>query len=175
MKPKGRITAFNQHIIDVFRTWRSEENISGRKFSLVITEDNPTRVGNIESIFNNDIYSPKLIKKGLDFFEKTVKDLYPSELLDEDTLRDKTKIIILKEMSIRASLNSLWENGYFDEGRFRSEITEKYNSFFSPDAYKMDSDFSAQLEDMYNQKWLLKIYPKMDKQEKLIKFIKNSK
>ncbi|MBK1440745.1 hypothetical protein JHJ32_12160 [Parapedobacter sp. ISTM3] len=76
-------------------------------------------------------------------------------------------------MSVRAALNSLLEEGYFDEPRLRREITEYYNSFFKPEEYKNDNYFSAQLEDLYNEGKLTKLDPDKSKDEKLIRFQRN--
>jgi len=74
-------------------------------------------------------------------------------------------------MSVKATLNSLLEEGYFDEPRLRREITEYYNSFFKPEEYKDDNYFYAQLEDMYNEGKLIKLEP--DETDKLIRFQRN--
>lgn len=176
MKAKGKITAFAQHIIDIFRTLYSEEGISGRKFSRAITEDsNPTRVGNIESEYNNDKYPPQLISKALNYFGKTMQDILPEELLDDDILLEKTKIPVLKQMSIKAALNSLINEGYFDEPRLRNEIRDYYNSFLPKEHHKSNSSFSASLEDLCNKGKLLKILPEEQeaKTTELIRFIRN--
>lgn len=172
MREKGKITAFAQHIIDTFRTLYSDKGISGRKFSREITEDNnPTRISNIENVYNNDKYSPELIIKGLNYFGKTMQEILPDDLLDDDVLIEKTRTPILTGMSINAALNSLIEEGYLDEPRLRSEITAHYNSFLSEKNHKKDSDFSAQLEDLYNEGKLLKV---QNKEEKLIRFVRNA-
>ncbi|MEN5379206.1 hypothetical protein [Sphingobacterium kitahiroshimense] len=176
MKPKGKITAFAQHIIDTFRVLYLEEEISGREFSRIITDyTNPTRVGNIESDSNNDKYSPELIKKALNHFGKTMMDILPDELLDDDKLIEKARIPILKKMSIKAALNSLLEEGYFDIPRLRSEITAYYNSFLSQEDEKIDSDISSSLENLYIEGRLLKVQLGNDDEQKtsLIRFVRN--
>lgn len=176
MKPKGKITAFAQHIIDTFRVLYLEEEISGREFSRIITDHtNPTRVGSIESDSNNDKYSPELIKKALKHFGKTMMDILPDELLDDDQLIEKTRIPILKKMSIKAALNSLLEEGYFNIPRLRSEITAYYNSFLSQEDEKIDSDISSSLENLYIEGRLLKVQLGGDDEQKtnLIRFVRN--
>lgn len=176
MKPKGKITAFAQHIIDTFRVLYLEEEISGREFSRIITDHtNPTRVGSIESDSNSDKYSPELIKKALNYFGKTMMDILPDELLDDDQLIEKTRIPILKKMSIKAALNSLLEEGYFDIPRLRSEITVYYNSFLSQEDEKIDSDISSSLENLYIEGRLLKVQLGRDDEQKnnLIRFVRN--
>lgn len=176
MKPKGKITAFAQHIIDTFRILYLEEEISGREFSRIITDHtNPTRVGSIESDSNNDKYSPELIKKALKYFGKTMMDILPDELLNDDQLIEKTRIPILKKMSIKAALNSLLEEGYFDIPRLRSEITAHYNSFLSQEDEKIDSDISSSLENLYIDGRLLKVQLGSDDEQKtnLIRFVRN--
>ena len=159
MKEKGKITPLAQHIIDTFRTLCLENNISLTEFSRRITpSENPTRVSTIENIYNNDRYSPELIAKGLQFFGKTMEDILPDGLLDDDTLQEKTKLPILKAMSVMASLKSLIEEGYFNTPRSRSEITEYYNSHIAVENHKIDSDFTAQLEDLYNKGILIKVH-----------------
>ena len=74
-------------------------------------------------------------------------------------------------MSVKAALNSLLEERYFDEPRLRREITEYYNSFFQPEDYKEDNYFSAQLEDLYSEGKLVKLEP--DETDKLIRFQRN--
>lgn len=176
MKPKGKITAFAQHIIDTFRVLYLENEISGREFSRIITDQtNSTRVGSIESEFNNDKYSPELIKKALNYFGLTMQDILPDELLDDDHLVEKTKIPILKQMSIKAALNSLIQEAYFDTPRLRAEITSYYNSFLSEEDKKIDSDISSSLESLYIEGKLLKVQPNdADKDKvKLIRFERN--
>jgi|GEM_PF-751540 len=177
MKEKGKITAFAQHIIDTFRTLYSNKDISGRKFSREITEgSNPTRISNLENVYNNDKYSPELIIKGLNYFGKTMQEILPDDLLDDDALIEKTRIPILKGMSIKAALNSLIEEGYFNEPKLRAEITAKYNSFVPREKHKKDSDFSAQLEELYNEGKLLKVFNDKGhkKEDKLIRFVRNT-
>ncbi|MCY4779262.1 hypothetical protein ORI89_06345 [Sphingobacterium sp. UT-1RO-CII-1] len=176
MKPKGKITVLAQHIIDTFRTLYSEEGISGREFSRRITEgSNPTRVAGFENIYNNESYTPEFTKKALNYFGVTMQDILPDELLDDDQLVEKTRIPILKKMSVKAALNSLLEEGYFDTPRLRAEITTYYNSFLPQENHKKDSDFSAQLEDLYNEGKLLKVQMADEdkKKAKLIRFVRN--
>lgn len=176
MKSKGKITAFAQHIIDTFRTLYSEEEISGREFSRIITDEtNPTRVGGIESEYNNDKYSPELIKKALNYFDLDMQDILPDELLDDDKLIEKTRIPILKKMSIKAALNSLIHDGYFNTPRLRAEITAYYNSYLSVEDKKLDSDISSSLESLYIEGKLLKIQmgDEDEKKAKLIHFVGN--
>lgn len=176
MKQLGKITAFTQNIIDTFRTLYSEEGISGREFSRRITGDPlSTRVGNIENIYNNDKYSPELMKKALNYFGLTMQDILPDELLDDDQLIEKTRIPILKKMSVKAALNSLLEEGYFDTPRLRAEITAYYNSFLEKEDHKENSYFSAQLEELYNEGKLLKLKDDdaTDKEGRLIRFVRN--
>jgi len=177
MKQKGKITAFAQHIIDTFRILYYEEGITGRAFSNIITDKaNPTRVGNIESEYTIDKYSPELIIKGLNYFGKTMKDILPDTLLDDDVLIEKTKVPILKGMSIKAALNSLIEEGYFNEPKLRSDITAYYNSFLPKENHKRNSDISASLEDLYNEGKLLKVFNDKGhkKEDKLIRFVRNT-
>jgi len=176
MKPKGKITAFAQHIIDTFRVLYLEEEISGREFSRIITDEtNPTRVGGIESEYNNEKYSPELTKKALNHFGLTMQDILPDELLNDDQLIEKTRITILKKMSIKAALNSLIQDGYFDTPRLRAEITSYYNSFLSEEDKKADSDISSSLESLYIEGKILKIQSNDadDKKGKLIRFVRN--
>lgn len=176
MKSKGKITALAQHIIDSFRTLYLEKEISARKFSSEITDGtNPTRISGFENVYNNETYTPELIKKALNYFGLTMQDILPEELLDNDQLVEKTRIPILKQMSIRAALNSLLEEGYFNTARLRSEITTYYNSFLAETAHKKDSDFSAQLEDLYNEGKLLKVKVSDEDESKtlLIRFVRN--
>lgn len=176
MKSKGKITAFAQHIIDTFRVLYSEEGISGREFSRIITEEtNPTRVGSIESEYNNDRYSPELTKKALNHFGLNMQDILPDELLDDDQLIEKTRIPILKKMSIKAALNSLIHDGYFDTPRLRAEITAYYNSYLSEEDKKLDSDISSSLESLYIERKLLKVQmdDEDEKKAKLIRFVRN--
>ena len=176
MKSKGKITAFAQHIIDTFRILYLEEEISGREFSRIITDQtNPTRVSGIENIYNNEAYPPELITKALKHFGKTMQEILPDDLFNKDELVEKTRIPILKRMSIKAALNSLIESGYFDEPRLRSEILDYYNAFLPNEDHKKNSDLSAQLEDLYNQGKLLKIQPEEneDTGRSFIRFLRN--
>ncbi|MBD1425662.1 hypothetical protein [Sphingobacterium arenae] len=176
MKPKGKITALAQHIIDTFRTLYLENGISGRKFSHDITEgSNPTRVSGFENIYNNETYTPELTKKALNYFGLRMEDILPDDLLDNDELIEKTRIPILKQMSIKAALNSLLEEGYFDTPRLRAEITSYYNSFLPEPDHKQDSDFSAQLENLYNERKILKVRldDEDERKAKLIRFVSN--
>lgn len=176
MKPKGKITALAQYIIDSFRILYFEKGITGRKFSSDITEgSNPTRVAGFENIYNNETYTPELIKKGLNYFDMTMDELLPDELLDNDKLIEKTRIPILPKMSIKAALSSLIAEGYFDTPRLRSEITKYYNSFIPKDDHKINSDISASLESLYNEGKLLKqnAVNSDKKRTGLIQFIRN--
>lgn len=78
-------------------------------------------------------------------------------------------------MSIKAALNSLLEEGYFDIPRLRSEITVYYNSFLSQEDEKIDSDISSSLENLYIEGRLLKIQLGRDDEQKnnLIRFVRN--
>lgn len=176
MKPRGKITALAQFILDEFRILYLEKGISGRKFSREITEGtNSTRVSGFENIYNNETYTPELTKRALNYFGLTIRDILPDELLDDDQLMDKTRIPILKKMSVKAALNSLLEDGYFDTPRLRSEITAYYNSFLEKEDHKENSYFSAQLEDLCNEGKLLKLRDDAatDKEDKLIRFVRN--
>lgn len=113
MKQKGRVTPFTQYLIDGIRVARLEQNISGRKLSLEITGSNPTRIGSIENEYTNDRYSPELLQRAIDYLHMRVEDLFPADILAQDTLQEKTKIPILRNMSIRGALLSLLEEGYF--------------------------------------------------------------
>lgn len=81
----------------------------------------------------------------------------------------------LLESMLDGELNSHLEEGFFKEPKLRSEITAYYNSFLSEENHKKDSDFSAQLEDLYNEGKLLKIQGDkgQNKEDKLIRFIRN--
>jgi len=174
MKKPSKVTPLDQHIIDKIRIRRLEKNLSGRELSRRVTlSENPTRIGGIESPLKNNKYTSSILKKVVAELDWTLHDVLPDELLSDDTLQDKTKIPILKGMSVRAALNSLLEEGYFDEPRLRREITEYYNSFFKPEEYKNDNYFSAQLEDLYNEGKLTKLDPDKSKDEKLIRFQRN--
>lgn len=171
MKQKGRVTPFTQYLIDGIRVARLEQNISGRKLSLEITGSNPTRIGSIENEYTNDRYSPELLQRAVDYLHMRVEDFFPADILAQDTLQEKTKIPILRNMSIRGALLSLLEEGYFHTPRLRSEITAHYNSFLGPTLRRKDSDFSAQLEQLYNEGLLHKVEPMTDWGEKLIRFV----
>ncbi len=172
MKKPSKITPLDQYIIDKIRTRRLEEGLSGRELSRRVTlSENPTRIGGIESPLKNNKYTSSILKKVVKELGWTVHDVLPKELLSDDTLQDKTKTPILKGMSVKAALNSLLEEGYFNEPRLRREITEYYNSFFQPEDYKEDNYFSAQLEDLYNEGKLIKLEP--DETNKLIRFQRN--
>lgn len=177
MKKRGRVTALSQYFIDYIRIERLEQDISAPQLSREIAPfDGDSLVGQIEYEYSNAKYTPTTLKKALNYFGKTMQAILPEELLDNDTLIEKTKIPILKTMSVKAALNSLIEEGYFDEPRLRSEITFYYNSFLPQENYKKDSDFSAQLESLYNEGKLLKVQDDngQNKEDKLIRFIRNT-
>lgn len=115
------------------------------------------------------------MKKALNHFGLTMQDILPDELLDDDELIEKTRIPILKKMSIKAALNSLIQDGYFDTPRLRAEITSYYNSFLSKEDQKADSDISSSLESLYIDRKILKIHSNEadEKKGKLIRFVRN--
>jgi len=172
MGDKGRITPLAQYVIDVIRLRRLELGISGKLLSKRISPfGGDSIVGGIERESTSLKYTTATLKKALKELGLSMDDILPNKLLSDDTLQDKTKIPILKGMSVRAALNSLLEEGYFNEPRLRREITEYYNSFFQPEDYKEDNYFSAQLEDLYNAGKLVKLEP--DATNKLIRFQRN--
>lgn len=176
MKKRGKVTALSQYFIDYVRIERLERDMSAPELSKEIAPfDGSSLVGQIEYEYSDAKYTSTTLKKALNHFGKTMQDILPEDLLDNDKLLEKTKILILKKMSIRAALNSLLEEGFFKEPKLRSEITAYYNSFLSEENHKKDSDFSAQLEDLYNEGKLLKIQGDkgQNKEDKLIRFIRN--
>lgn len=176
MRIRGKVTALSQYFIDYFRTERLERGISAKKLSIDISPfEGETLVGQIEYEYSTAKYTPTTLKKALNYFCLTMQDILPDELLDDDKLIEKTRIPILKKMSVKAALNSLLEEGYFDTPRLRSEITAYYNSFLTKEDHKKDSDFSAQLEDLYNEGRLLKVQmdDEDEKKAKLIHFVGN--
>lgn len=174
MEKVGRITPLSQYIIDRIRERRLELGISAKMLSEKISQFNgDSVVGNIESIKTSLKYTTSTLKKAVKALGWTLKDVLPAELLPDDTLQDKTKIPILKGMTMPAILNSLLEEGYFDEPRDRNEITAYCNTFYDKDNQKEVTDFSAALEDFYLKHSLIKIEPNKEKGEKLIKFQKN--
>lgn len=149
-----------------------ELGISGKKLSKLISPfGGDSIVGGIEREATSLKYTTTTLKKVLKVLKLSMEDILPKEILSDDTLQDKTKIPILKGMSVKAALNSLLEEGYFDEPRLRREITEYYNSFFQPEEYKEDNSFSAQLEDLYNEGKLIKLEP--NGPNKLTRFQRN--
>ena len=172
MKKSVKITQFSQRLIDNCRIRRLEKGKSQKRLSEKVSESqNTSIIGNIENPGRSGKYTTSILKKVVKELDWTMSGALPDKLLSDDTLQDKTKIPILKGMSVRAALNSLLEEGYFDEPRLRREITEYYNSFFQPEDYKEDNYFSAQLEDLYNAGKLIKLEP--DETNKLIRFQRN--
>ena len=176
MRIRGKITALSQYFIDYFRVERLERGISAKELSIHIAPfDGETLVGQIEYEYSSAKYTATTLKKALNYFGLNMEDILPDELLDDDQLVEKTRIPILKKMSVKAALNSLLEDGYFDTPRLRSEITAYYNSFLEQEDHKEDSYFSAQLEELCNEGKLLKLKDDdaTDKEGKLIRFVHN--
>lgn len=176
MRTRGKVTALSQYFIDYFRVERLERGISAKKLSVAISPfEGETLVGQIEYEYSAAKYTPTTLKKALNYFDLNMEDILPDELLDDDQLIEKSRTHILKKMSVKAALNSLLEEGYFDTPRMRSEITAYYNSFLKKQDHKKDSDFSAQLEDLCNEGKLLKVQicDEDEKKTKLIHFVRN--
>jgi len=176
MRIRGKVTALSQYFIDYFRVERLERGISAKKLSIGIAPfEGETLVGQIEYEYSSAKYTSTTLKKALNYFCLTMQDLLPDELLDDDQLIEKTRIPILKKMSVKAAFNSLIEEGFFDIPRLRSEITAYYNSFLEQEDHKEDTYFSAQLEELCNEGKLLKLKDDDadDKKGKLIRFVRN--
>lgn len=155
------------------RARRLELGISAKELSEQISLfGGESVVGNIESVSTSLKYTTSTLRKAVEALDWTLKDVLPNELLDDDTLQDKTCIPILKGMSIKAALNSLLEQGFFDEPHDIKAVTAYYNTFFKPEDQKVDSDFSAQLEDLYNEGKLTKIPADRPKGETRLKFVR---
>ncbi|SKB51904.1 hypothetical protein SAMN05660226_01842 [Parapedobacter luteus] len=169
-KKPAKITPLAQYFIDRIRERRLELGISPEKLSREISPfDGDSIVRKIENEFTSNKYTPGTLKKAAYYLGLTMEDILPDTLLPDDTLQDKTKIPILKEMSAKAALRSLLEEGYFDEGRTRYEIREYANRFF--DEEKPENFFDPALEDVYYEAKLIKV--EADESNKLIRFQRN--
>ena len=155
MESKVKITPFTQYIIDQVRIRRLEIELSQRDLSLEIS-NSESLVGNVENENDSHKYTGSQMELIAATVKCTVDDLFPDEILSDDTLQPKTKVVILKGMGPMAMLNSLLENGDFKDAKSLNEITALCNQ--NPNILpRKTTDFSSTISRLLDQKKLIKI------------------